>query len=187
MKIGLSSVCRKDRYSSYFAITKTLATTGIADLEKLRIGTVDKMQGQGAAAVIDSMTSTSPDYIANQAEWLFSSNSWKVALSRAHACAIVVGDLEAHLHAEPKSLDGIAAQQEILEVMVDTAWKLPTATTATPSPTPPPTPATVTSPLPVALPVPAPTVASPRYPLPPVGRQKHCHLERTTESASTTT
>lgn len=90
--------------------------------EKLRIGTVDKMQGQGAAAVIYSMASSSPDYIANQAEWLFSTNRWNVAISRAHACAIVVGDVEAHLKSVPSALNGIAAQRKIRELMEDSAW-----------------------------------------------------------------
>lgn len=109
------------------AITKAIAEAGIPDSDKLRIGTVDKMQGQGAAAVIYSMASSSPDYIANQAEWLFSSNRWNVAISRAHACAIVVGDVEAHLKSVPSALNGIAAQQKIRKVMGDSAWKHATA------------------------------------------------------------
>jgi len=104
------------------AITQAIRAAGIPDTEKLRIGTVDKMQGQGAAAVIYSMASSSPDYIANQAEWLFSSNRWNVAISRAHACAIVVGDVEAHLKSVPSALNGIAAQRKIRELMEDSAW-----------------------------------------------------------------
>jgi hypothetical protein len=72
------------------------------------IGTVDKMQGPGAAAVIYSLSSSSKDYIARQAEWLLSANRWNIAISRAKACAIIIGDLEAHFTAVPKSLQGIA-------------------------------------------------------------------------------
>ena len=106
------------------AIKAALAKTGIADLDKLRLGTVDKMQGQGAAAVIYSLASSSKDYIAAQTEWLLSSNRWNVALSRAIACAIVVGDFTAHLTAVPKALDGIAAQAKIRGVMEDAAWEV---------------------------------------------------------------
>lgn len=35
---------------------------GIANADKLRIGSVDKMQGQGAAVVIFSLASSSQDY-----------------------------------------------------------------------------------------------------------------------------
>ena len=72
--------------------------------------------------MIYSLASSSPDYIANQAEWLFSSNRWNVAISRAHACAIVVGDVEAHLNAMPKTLNGIAAQERIRELIYEEVW-----------------------------------------------------------------
>lgn len=105
------------------AIKSALEKAGIPNLEKLRLGTVDKMQGEGASAVIYSLASSSKDYIAAQTEWLLSSNRWNVALSRAIACAIVVGDMEAHLTAVPKALDGIAAQAMIRGVMEDVAWE----------------------------------------------------------------
>lgn len=104
------------------AISNALSKAKIPHLDKLRIGTVDKMQGQGAAAVIYSMAASAKDYIAGITEWLFSPNRWNVAISRAMACAIVVGDMEAHFGASPDALDGIAAQQKIRELLQDSAW-----------------------------------------------------------------
>jgi hypothetical protein len=89
-----------------------------------RVGTVDKMQGQGAAVVIYSLATSSSEYIADLAEWLFSPNRWNVAISRAKACVIVVGDLEAHWKSEPKTLPGIDAKEKISELFKDeNGWK----------------------------------------------------------------
>lgn len=97
------------------AIQSALSAPGV-DTEEIRIGSVEKMQGQGAAVVIYSLASSSKDYIAGQTEWLLSANRWNVAISRAIACAIIVGDIQAHLSATPTTLDGIAAQQKIRRI-----------------------------------------------------------------------
>jgi uncharacterized protein len=55
------------------------------------IGTVDRFQGQQAAAVICSMTTSSVEEIPRGIEFLLSRTRLNVAVSRAHALAIVVG------------------------------------------------------------------------------------------------
>jgi uncharacterized protein len=55
-----------------------------------RIGTVDKFQGQQAAATIYSMATSSASDMPRNLEFLFSRNRLNVAISRARALAIVV-------------------------------------------------------------------------------------------------
>jgi superfamily I DNA and/or RNA helicase len=55
-----------------------------------RIGTVDKFQGQQAAAVIVSMATSSADEAPRGLEFLLSANRLNVAVSRARALAVVV-------------------------------------------------------------------------------------------------
>jgi len=78
----------------------------------ISVRTVEKMQGEGAAAVIYSLDSSSKDYIAGQTERLLYSNCWNVNISRAMDTATVVGAINAHLTAVRKSLDGRAAQDK---------------------------------------------------------------------------
>ena len=87
------------------------------------VGTVDKMQGQGAPVLIYSLATSSPDHIAAQAEWLFSSNRWNVALSRAMAHTAIIGDIQAHLSATPSTIPGWNAQRKIREVLEDQGWE----------------------------------------------------------------
>lgn len=86
------------------------------------VGTVDKMQGQGAPVLIYSLATSSPDHIASQAEWLFSSNRWNVALSRAMAHTAIIGDIQAHLSATPSTIPGWNAQLTIRKLIEDQAW-----------------------------------------------------------------
>ena len=57
----------------------------------VRIGTVDKFQGQEAAVVIYSLTTSSPEDAPRGMEFLFSRNRLNVALSRARAIGVIVG------------------------------------------------------------------------------------------------
>lgn len=57
-----------------------------------RIGTVDKFQGQEAAVVIYSMTSSSPDDAPRGMEFLYNANRFNVATSRARALCVLVGE-----------------------------------------------------------------------------------------------
>jgi uncharacterized protein len=60
-------------------------------LTGMRVGTVDKFQGQQAPVVIYSMCSSSGDASPRGIEFLFSRNRLNVAISRAETLAIVVG------------------------------------------------------------------------------------------------
>jgi uncharacterized protein len=57
-----------------------------------RVGTVDKFQGQEAAVVIVSMTTSSAEDMPRNMEFLFSCNRLNVAISRARSLAIVVAN-----------------------------------------------------------------------------------------------
>ena len=67
----------------------------VADLKtrlpKMRIGTVDKFQGQEAPVVIYSLTTSSPEEAPRGMEFLFSLNRLNVATSRGMSAVIVVG------------------------------------------------------------------------------------------------
>lgn len=59
-------------------------------LPQIRVGTVDKFQGQEAPVVIYSMTTSHPEDAPRGFEFLFSPNRFNVATSRAQAIAIIV-------------------------------------------------------------------------------------------------
>jgi len=61
-------------------------------LPNLRIGTVDKFQGQEAPIVIYSMTSSSPEDAPRGMKFLYSLNRLNVATSRAKTAVILVGN-----------------------------------------------------------------------------------------------
>ena len=58
--------------------------------EGARVGTVDKFQGQEAAAVLVSMATSSAEEMPRGIEFLFSRNRLNVAVSRARCVAVVV-------------------------------------------------------------------------------------------------
>jgi predicted RecB family nuclease len=60
-------------------------------LPKMRIGTVDKFQGQEAPVVVYSLTTSSPEEAPRGMEFLYSLNRLNVATSRAKTAVIVVG------------------------------------------------------------------------------------------------
>src|ERR1700730_11143165 len=55
-----------------------------------RVGTVDKFQGQEAAAVLISMATSSGDDLPRRIEFLYSRNRLNVAISRAQCLAVIV-------------------------------------------------------------------------------------------------
>jgi uncharacterized protein len=57
-----------------------------------RVGTVDKFQGQEAAVVIYSMTTSTPEDAPRGMEFLYNLNRFNVATSRARCACIVVGN-----------------------------------------------------------------------------------------------
>jgi uncharacterized protein len=69
----------------------------VADLTArlgVRVGTVDKFQGQEAPVVIYSLTTSSPEDAPRGMEFLYSQNRLNVATSRARAIAVIVGSPE---------------------------------------------------------------------------------------------
>jgi superfamily I DNA and/or RNA helicase len=57
-----------------------------------KVGTVDKFQGQEAAVVIYSMTTSAPEDAPRGMEFLYNLNRFNVATSRARSACIVVGN-----------------------------------------------------------------------------------------------
>lgn len=64
----------------------------VVRLPKMRIGTVDKFQGQEAPVVIYSLTTSSPEEAPRGMEFLYSLNRLNVATSRAMTNVILVGN-----------------------------------------------------------------------------------------------
>ena len=58
----------------------------------MRVGTVDKFQGQEGAIAIYSMASSSRDDAPRDMDFLYSRNRLNVAVSRARAVAVVVAN-----------------------------------------------------------------------------------------------
>jgi predicted RecB family nuclease len=66
--------------------------TALAErLPEVRVGTVDKFQGQQAPVVIVSLTTSAPDDAPRGMDFLYSANRLNVATSRAKALCILVG------------------------------------------------------------------------------------------------
>jgi uncharacterized protein len=66
--------------------------TALAErLPGVRVGTVDKFQGQQAPVVIVSLTTSSPEDAPRGMDFLYSANRLNVATSRAKALCILVG------------------------------------------------------------------------------------------------
>lgn len=67
--------------------------TALAErLPDVRVGTVDKFQGQQAPVVIVSLTTSTPEDAPRGMEFLYSANRLNVATSRAKALCILVGN-----------------------------------------------------------------------------------------------
>ena len=71
-----------------FQVGKLKAALG----QDARVGSVDRFQGQEAPVVIMSMCASSGEDVTRGLEFLMSKNRLNVALSRAQALAIVVGN-----------------------------------------------------------------------------------------------
>lgn len=79
-------------------LQERLASLGVG---AVRVGTVDKVQGQQAAVVIYSMATSSQDEMPRTMEFLFSLNRLNVATSRGRCLAIIVASprlLEVSVH-----------------------------------------------------------------------------------------
>jgi uncharacterized protein len=74
-----------------------------------RVGTVDKFQGQEAAVVLVSMTTSTAEDVSRGMEFLYSRNRLNVAISRARCLAIVV--------ASPRLLEAACATIEQMRLV----------------------------------------------------------------------
>jgi uncharacterized protein len=67
-------------------ISRKLTEAGL----EVRVGTVDKFQGQEAAVVFYSMATSSGEDLPRDMEFLFERNRFNVAISRARAASVLV-------------------------------------------------------------------------------------------------
>ena len=88
------------------------------DLEDVRVGTVDKFQGQEAPVVVYTMATSSDEDLPRDREFLFSRNRLNVAVSRAQCLVYIV--------ANPRLLDTRARTLEQMRLLstVCAAWEV---------------------------------------------------------------
>ena len=85
----------------------------------VRVGTVDRFQGQEAPIVIYSLTSSNKDEIpAGRTEFLFFPNRTNVAVSRAQCLAVVVGSKDL-LDTQPKTISEMEALNNLCRIFQD--------------------------------------------------------------------
>ncbi len=83
-KISVEDILVVAPYNMQVELLKTILPVGS------KVGTIDKFQGQEAEVVIVSMTTSSPEEIGRDANFLFSKNRLNVAITRAKCLAVVV-------------------------------------------------------------------------------------------------
>lgn len=81
--IGVQDILVVTPYNMQVNLLKSMLPAGA------RVGTVDKFQGQEAAAVLVSMTTSTAEDISRGLEFLYSRNRLNVAISRARCLAVV--------------------------------------------------------------------------------------------------
>ena len=85
----------------------------------VRVGTVDRFQGQEAPIVIYSLTSSNKEEIpAGRTEFLFLPNRTNVAVSRAQCLAVVVGSKDL-LDTQPKTISEMEALNNLCRIFQD--------------------------------------------------------------------
>ena len=96
-------------YNAQVALVRK--TLGEAGFGEIKVGTVDRFQGQEAPVVIVSMTTSSHGDVPRGMEFLLSRNRINVAISRGQWCAYVVRSetLTDYLPNSPASLAELGA------------------------------------------------------------------------------
>ncbi|KQT01998.1 TM0106 family RecB-like putative nuclease [Cellulomonas sp. Leaf395] len=91
-----------------WTVRRALDAAGIAGV---RVGTVDKFQGQEAAVVLVTMCASSADEVPRGMEFLLNRNRLNVAVSRAQWCAVIVRSsrLTDYLPTRPETLAELGA------------------------------------------------------------------------------
>ena len=96
--IGPADILIVSPYNMQVNLLKSVLPAGA------RVGTVDKFQGQEAAVVLVSMTTSTAEDVSRGLEFLYSRNRLNVAISRARCLAVVVASPEL-LEASCSSID----------------------------------------------------------------------------------
>jgi uncharacterized protein len=86
--LGVADVLVVSPYNAQVRLLKTRLRKRFGD--GVRVGTVDKFQGQEAPAVIYSLAASSADDAPRGADFLFEENRFNVAVSRGRALAVLV-------------------------------------------------------------------------------------------------
>ncbi|GEL98908.1 TM0106 family RecB-like putative nuclease [Cellulomonas terrae] len=91
-----------------WTVRRALEAAGITDV---RVGTVDRFQGQQAAVVLVTLCASSADEVPRGMEFLLNRNRLNVAVSRAQWCAVVVRSarLTDYLPTRPETLAELGA------------------------------------------------------------------------------
>lgn len=91
-----------------WTVRRALEVAGITDV---RVGTVDKFQGQQAAVVLVTMCASSADEVPRGMEFLLNRNRLNVAVSRAQWCTVVIRStrLTDYLPTRPETLAELGA------------------------------------------------------------------------------
>jgi predicted RecB family nuclease len=90
--IGNSRPLKRDEHILIVAPYNAQVSDLSERLPGMKIGTVDKFQGQEAPVVIYSLTTSSPEDAPRGMEFLYSLNRFNVATSRAMTAVVVVGN-----------------------------------------------------------------------------------------------
>jgi uncharacterized protein len=101
--IGTADILVVTPYNMQVNLLKSVLPAGA------RVGTVDKFQGQEAAAVLVSMTTSTAEDVSRGMEFLYSRNRLNVAISRARCLAVVV--------ASPKLLEARCSTIEQMKLV----------------------------------------------------------------------
>jgi len=88
--IGVEDVIVVAPYNAHVAAIHLAIEQRLAPDMQVRVGTVDKFQGQEGAIAIYSMASSSRDDAPRDMDFLYSRNRLNVAVSRARAIAVVI-------------------------------------------------------------------------------------------------
>jgi predicted RecB family nuclease len=100
-EIGVEDVIVVAPYNAHVALVHGEIERRLTPGVRVRVGTVDKFQGQEGAIAIYSMASSSRDDAPRDMDFLYSRNRLNVAVSRARAIAVVIASprlLEANCH-----------------------------------------------------------------------------------------
>ncbi|HEY0381249.1 MAG TPA: TM0106 family RecB-like putative nuclease [Candidatus Elarobacter sp.] len=87
--LGIDDILVVSPYNAQVRLLKSRLRKRFGDA--IRVGTVDKFQGQEAPAVVYSLAASSADDAPRGADFLFEENRFNVAISRGRALAVLVG------------------------------------------------------------------------------------------------